>query len=156
GRRRYYLLFSYPLPPCPLAPGPPTQTPTLHSSLLLHLLHPKADAKRKSGDVESKRAEPQSQAAALGSRRRRPIYSGGASMSDDEQQQAPGGRGRDRGRRGRRGGGGDGGGGERYRNPRLIDPCSMRPPPATIDTAPMDPELLWGHGHHRIDAVWTN
>ncbi|CAI0450910.1 unnamed protein product, partial [Linum tenue] len=32
----------------------------------------------------------------------------------------------------------------------------MRLPPATIDPSPVDATLLWGHGQHRIDSVWTN
>ncbi|CAI0472822.1 unnamed protein product [Linum tenue] len=32
----------------------------------------------------------------------------------------------------------------------------MRLTPATIDPGPVDPALLWEHGQHRIDSVWTN
>ncbi|CAI0405016.1 unnamed protein product, partial [Linum tenue] len=65
-------------------------------------------------------------------------------MSSDEE---AAGRGRGRGRRGR---------GSRLRVPRLMDPYSMRLPPATIDPSPVDATLLWGHSQHRIDSVWTN
>ncbi|CAL1375559.1 unnamed protein product [Linum trigynum] len=65
-------------------------------------------------------------------------------MSSDEDELVAG-----RGQRGR-------GVGGRFRIPRLMDPYSMRLPPTTIDPAPVDPVLLWGHGQHRIDSIWAN
>ncbi|CAL1397890.1 unnamed protein product [Linum trigynum] len=75
-------------------------------------------------------------------------------MSDSDhsggEEEVVAGRGRGRGRRAR------GAVAGRYRVPRLIDPYSMRPPPTTIDTSPIDSVLLWAHGQHRADTVWQN